>query len=40
VAATIFHLLGIEPAAEIRTASGRPLPVFRDATVLDPLIGS
>jgi hypothetical protein len=39
VAATVFSLLGIEPAREIRTATGRPLPVFREGKVLEPLVG-
>jgi len=30
---------GIEPTAEVRTASGRPVPAFRDATVVDALVG-
>ncbi|HJZ55379.1 MAG TPA: DUF1501 domain-containing protein [Gemmataceae bacterium] len=39
VSATVMHLLGIEPGREVRTATGRPLPVFRDGKVLDPLVG-
>jgi hypothetical protein len=39
VSATIFHLLGVEPASEIRTTSGRPMQVFREGKVLEELIG-
>jgi hypothetical protein len=38
VAATIFQVLGIAPGHEVRTTAGRPLPVFRDGTVLQGLI--
>ena len=39
VAATIFHALGVEPTHEVRTASGRPLPLFREGKVLEALLG-
>jgi uncharacterized protein (DUF1501 family) len=39
VSATLFHLLGIAPTTEVRTSSGRPLPVFRDGKILDALVG-
>jgi uncharacterized protein (DUF1501 family) len=38
VAATIFHQLGIAPDHELQTASGRPLPVFRDGKVVQGLV--
>jgi Protein of unknown function (DUF1501) len=38
LAATIFHALGIEPAHVVHTTSGRPLPIFRDGKVLEPLL--
>jgi hypothetical protein len=37
VAATIFHALGIPPSYEVRTTSGRPLPIFREGKVLEGL---
>jgi uncharacterized protein (DUF1501 family) len=39
VSATVLSLLGIEPAREIRTPSGRPIAIFRDAKVLGHLTG-
>jgi hypothetical protein len=39
VSATIFHLLGLPPATEVQTSTGRPLPIFRDAKVLESVIG-
>jgi hypothetical protein len=39
VAATIFAALGIPPEHEVRTSSGRPLPVFREGRVLEALVG-
>jgi Protein of unknown function (DUF1501) len=38
LAATIFHRLGFGPRHEITTASGRPIAIFREGRVLDPLI--
>jgi hypothetical protein len=38
VAATVFHSLGVEPTREIRTISGRPMQIFREGKVLEPLV--
>jgi hypothetical protein len=35
LAATVFHLLGIDPAAEVRDAAGRPLLIAEGEPVLD-----
>jgi hypothetical protein len=39
VSATVMSLLGIEPTHEVLTPSGRPVGVFREGKVLDPLRG-
>jgi uncharacterized protein (DUF1501 family) len=39
VAATVLHLLGIEPSRELRTLSSRPLAIFREGKILEGLIG-
>jgi hypothetical protein len=39
VSATVLSLLGLEPSREVRTPSGRPLAIFRDAKVIDALVG-
>jgi uncharacterized protein (DUF1501 family) len=39
VSATVLHLLGLDPTSELRTPSGRPVALFREGKVLDPLIG-
>jgi hypothetical protein len=39
VSATVMSLLGIEPAHEVRTPSGRPVAVFREGKVLDAICG-
>ena len=39
VSATVLNLLGLDPARELRTPSGRPVALFRDGKVLDKLIG-
>ncbi len=38
VAATVFHLLGVEPGHELRTPAGRPVTAFREGKVLDRLV--
>lgn len=38
LAATIFHLLGIDPHLELTTASGRPVQLFREGRVLEKLL--
>jgi hypothetical protein len=38
VAATIFHALGVPPDYEVRTTSGRPLPIFREGKVIEGLL--
>jgi hypothetical protein len=39
VAATIFHLLGVEPTLELRTPGGRPVTAFREGKVIEGLVG-
>jgi hypothetical protein len=39
LAATIFQRLGIAPHHEVRSLSGRPVPVFREGTCLAGLVG-
>jgi hypothetical protein len=39
VSATVLHLLGLEPTRELRTPSGRPVPLVRDGKVIDALVG-
>ncbi|VTR93553.1 protein containing duf1501 : Uncharacterized protein OS=Planctomyces brasiliensis (strain ATCC 49424 / DSM 5305 / JCM 21570 / NBRC 103401 / IFAM 1448) GN=Plabr_3235 PE=4 SV=1: DUF1501 [Gemmata massiliana] len=39
VSATVMNLLGIDPAHELRTLSGRPVAAFRDGKVIESLIG-
>jgi hypothetical protein len=39
VAATVFHLLGVEPSRELRTPGGRPVTLFREGKVLEGLVG-
>jgi hypothetical protein len=38
VCATLFRLLGVEPTHEVTLPSGRPLAIFRDGRVLEPLL--
>jgi hypothetical protein len=38
VAATIFSALGVAPDHEVRTTSGRPLPIFREGKVIEELL--
>ena len=38
LAATIFHRLGFGPRHEVTTPGGRPIAIFREGRVLDPLI--
>jgi hypothetical protein len=35
---SVFHLMGVDPAAELKTADGRPVQVNRDGTLIDELI--
>jgi hypothetical protein len=37
VSATVLSLLGLEPAREVRTPSGRPLAIFCDGKVIESL---
>ena len=37
VSATVLDQVGIAPDTKLRTKSGRPMPLFRDATILDDL---
>jgi hypothetical protein len=39
VSATVLNLLGLEPARELKTPSGRPVALFRDGKVIDALVG-
>jgi uncharacterized protein (DUF1501 family) len=39
LAATIFQRLGIAPRDEVRSLSGRPVPVFREGACLKGLVG-
>jgi hypothetical protein len=38
VSATIFHCLGIDPQRELRTPTGRPMPLFREGKVIEKLL--
>jgi hypothetical protein len=38
VAATIFQALGVAPDHEVRTTTGRPLPIFREGKVIEALL--
>jgi hypothetical protein len=38
VSATLFHCLGIDPHTELMTASGRPIPLFREGKVVAKLL--
>jgi hypothetical protein len=38
VAATIFQALGVPPHQEVTTPSGRPVAIFREGKVLEPLL--
>ena len=38
VAATVFHLLGVEPSQELQTPAGRPVTAFREGKVLEGLV--
>ncbi len=38
IAATIFHLLGIDPHMELQTPTGRPIQLFREGRVLEKII--
>jgi hypothetical protein len=39
LAATIYRRLGFGPHHEIRSASGRPIAIFREGRCLEPLVG-
>jgi len=39
LAATVFRRLGFGPRHEVRSASGRPIPIFREGRFLEPLAG-
>jgi uncharacterized protein (DUF1501 family) len=39
LAATVFRRLGFDPRHEVRSASGRPIPIFREGRCLEPLAG-
>jgi uncharacterized protein (DUF1501 family) len=39
LAATVFRRLGFGPGHEVRSAGGRPIPIFREGRVLEPLAG-
>jgi hypothetical protein len=39
VASTIFSQLGIDPATELQTPTGRPVQLFREGKVIEKLIG-
>ncbi len=38
LAATIFHLLGIDPHKELTTPTGRPIQLFREGKVVEKLL--
>ncbi len=38
VSSTIFHLLGIDPHAELQTPTGRPVQLFREGKVIEKLL--
>jgi hypothetical protein len=38
LAATLFHLLGIEPKAEFRTLEGRPVAIVNNGRVIQELL--
>lgn len=39
VASTIFSRLGIDPATELQTPTGRPVQLFREGKVIEKLVG-
>jgi Protein of unknown function (DUF1501) len=39
LAATVFRRLGLGPRHEVRSAGGRPIPIFREGRCLEPLAG-
>ena len=39
LAATLFQRLGFGPRHEVRSTSGRPIPIFREGRCLEPLAG-
>jgi hypothetical protein len=38
VAATLFHLLGIDPHMELQTPTGRPVQLFREGRIVEKLL--
>jgi hypothetical protein len=38
LAATLFHLLGLDPHQELTTPTGRPVQMFREGTVVEKLL--
>ncbi|MBA4062181.1 MAG: DUF1501 domain-containing protein [Isosphaera sp.] len=38
VSSTIFHNLGIDPATELQTPTGRPMQLFREGKVIDKIV--
>jgi hypothetical protein len=38
VCATMFHCLGLEPAHELQTTTGRPIQLFREGKVIEKLL--
>jgi hypothetical protein len=39
VAATVFQALGLAPGSEVQTITGRPVTLFREGRVIEPLLG-
>jgi hypothetical protein len=39
VSATMFQQLGIGPRHQVKTISGRPVAIFREGKVIQPLVG-
>lgn len=39
VSATIFRNLGVDPATELQTATGRPIQLFREGRVIEKIVG-
>lgn len=39
ICATMFHCLGFKPDHELRTQTARPMAIFREGKVLQPLLG-
>jgi hypothetical protein len=39
IASTIFHNLGVAPATELQTPTGRPVQLFREGRVIEKIVG-